>query len=192
MKPAFIDRVFVICIAAALVVWAGCLVILWGRAFDPGGASLLITLAATMLAIWATARLPGRAARGAGKLLSFFRLQGVPGSPGRSLSRPGASLVMQIAAAGAARGGKREVRAMVHLLGASTIFAAGCALVSTVAVSGGWFLAEYLAERGLWTLWDWPITKFLVQFVGMIPMGLGISVTFLAAAVLRSGSARDA
>ena len=44
MRPVHIDTLSVVLIAAPLVVWAGCLTVLWGWAFDSSGASMLIGL----------------------------------------------------------------------------------------------------------------------------------------------------
>jgi len=177
MRPVHIDRLSVVLIAAPLVVWAGCLTVLWGWAFDSSGASMLISLAAMMFAVRATIPLPGRAARATQRLLVWMKLQDV--------------LAMELAVASARRTGRREARAMVRLLAAATIFAVGCSFISTLAIFAGSAAAEALGRQYLWAPLAWAALKLLVQFAGMIPVALGISVAFLAAATVRRGSGRD-
>ncbi len=178
MRPILADRLFVIWIAAALTLWCGMLVILWGESFDPSGTSALATLAALMLAIGAASGMPARAAGALQRLLTALRLQD--------------SLAMELARAESVPAGRRGVRAMMRLLAAGAVFAAIGGLVSTAMV----YLVSTPAEphaQGpfLWGPSAWAAIKLLIQFLAMLPMALGISVTFLVTALIRGGSGRD-
>ncbi len=174
MKPTSIDRIYVICVAALLVAWTCCLMILWSLAFDASGGSLLISLSAFMFAVWATARLPGAAARGIHRLMKLLRLHDVLMVPMPD-------------------GGKRETEAMVRLLGASAVFAAVCAAMSTGAV----FLvaaavnSEAVSRGVLWTPLGWACLKFFSQAVAMLPIALGISVVFISTSIILATGGRD-
>lgn len=172
MKPAQLDRLIVIGIGGALVAWTACLTILWGLAFDSSGASMLVTMAATMLAIALAAPLPGRAARVIQAFLVWRRPQDVLGIK---------------LAFGAGMGTMLdEARAKVRMVCMSSVAAVACGLVSTAAILVGWALADALAGSFLWDPPAWWAVKFAVQLAGMLPMGFALSVAFLAGAILRS------
>ena len=180
MRPIQADRLFVTGIAAGLALWCGALTILWAVGYDPSGTSLPGTVAALMLAIWAASGLPGRAARGLRRVLTALRLQ--------------ESLAMELALAGSAPAGRREVKALMRLLAAAAVFAAIAGLLSTAGV----YLVSTASDPDggagggfLWGRIAWEAVKLLVEFLVMLPMALGISVTFLVTARIRGGSGRD-
>ncbi|HUU22424.1 MAG TPA: hypothetical protein VM389_07785, partial [Phycisphaerae bacterium] len=177
MRPALADRLCVVGIAGALVLWCGCLVLLWAMAFDSSGLSTLSALTALFGAIAVTAGLPGRAARALQRLLGRLHLQELP--------------AMELATARSSGGGRGGARAMTNLLAAAAIFAVACGVASTVAIYGGKWLADALPAKLSATLLEWRVLGLLVQFVAMLPMGLGVSVVFLVSALLRGGSGRD-
>jgi len=157
-------------VCAALVVWLACMTILWAWAFDASGESMLLTLAATMLAIGAAALQARRLGRAARWVLAQMRLSAaetlavVSGvAPGRRLA---GRQLMRLVAAGAA----------AALLGG---------LVSMMAVRLSLPLTAYLGRRFVWTPLAWGILKFLVQFLGMLPMGAGVVAAFGATALVR-------
>jgi len=177
MRPALADRLCVVGIAGALVLWCGCLVLLWAMAFDSSGLSTLSALTALSAAIAVTAGLPGRAARTMQRLLGRLHLQELP--------------AMELATARSSGGGRGGARAMTNLLAAAAIFAVACGVASTVAIYGGKWLADVLPAKLSATPLEWRVLGLLVLFVGMLPMGLGVSVAFLVSTLLRGGSGRD-
>lgn len=177
MRSAQIDRVFVIWIAALLVLWTACLVILWGWAFDTSGASALITLAATMLAISAAVVFPPRAAQAARRVVVWLRLEDLPATA--------------FSQAGTGRIGPRQARALTRMLAVATIFAVACGFCSMLAIYVGRSFADAVGRRFLWMPLAWGALKLLVQFVGMFPIAMGLTATFLSTSLLRSGSGRD-
>ena len=123
MRATLIDRTIVIWLAAALVVWTCCLVVLWGWAFDTSGASTLVTLAATLLAICLASVVPGRAVRLTRQVLGWLKF--------------GDALAIALAADGPKRSRPQEVRAMMHLLAGVAILTTIGALASTASISDG-------------------------------------------------------
>ena len=75
MKPALIDKVLVIWIAAVLVVMTACLTILWSWALDSSGRSTLLAISATFWAVSAAAGVPSRLSRAGQRLAIWLKLQ---------------------------------------------------------------------------------------------------------------------
>ncbi len=63
MNSTLFDRMIVIWIATALIVWTCCLAVLWGGVFDASGESMLVTLSAILLALSTAILLPTRLVR---------------------------------------------------------------------------------------------------------------------------------
>jgi len=177
MKPAAIDRLMLMWIATALVVWVACLVILWGWAFDTSGVSSVLTLAATMLAVSAAAPLPGRFARAFQRVLIRLGLQDV-GAMERTMAAPVISR-------------RSDAIAAVRLLGLAAFFAAACGLVSTLVIFAFRPAADWLAGRVIWPPLAWTIVKVACQAAGMLPIALAVCVVFLLGAIIRGGPGRD-
>lgn len=178
MRPTLIDRLFVVWIAATLTLWLAALTVLWGVTSDFSGASQIRTFAAAMLAIWATAGLPGRVVGGMQRLLAA--------------RKPRGALAAALATAGSASASRQEVRMMLRLLAVAVIVAAAGGLASTGAVYLGAAAAEAIGQwRFRWGPTSWTGIKLALQFVGMVPAGLGVSLAFLSTARLRAGSGRD-
>ncbi|MCD6364508.1 MAG: hypothetical protein J7M14_01400, partial [Planctomycetes bacterium] len=177
MKPARSDSLVVIWIAAVLLLWTACLIVLWGWSLDTSGKTMLIVAAATVLAISIAIRLPGWAARALQRVLVWFNLQSVSrialDSTKTTLSR------------------REESRSVIRLLAIAAVFAAGCGLCSSAAVYGAGFLLEVLAGEYLWSAPAWWVVKFAAPTVAMMPMALGISITFLVGAIVRMNPGSD-
>jgi hypothetical protein len=178
VRPGGLDKFTVIGISAALVVWTSCLVMLWSWALDTSGLSLLLALAGTLLAATAAAPVPGRAARTVQSLLLRGKPQDV--------------LRMELESVAPARSAQGEQRAIARLLCVSTLVAVAGGLASTAAIFAGAGLVSWLAERFLWDAPAWWGLQLGVVWIGMFPMGLGLSVAFLSGTVLRGSSGWDA
>jgi len=177
MRGALVDRAVVIWMAAALTVWACCLVILWGWAFDTSGASSLVTLAALLLAVAVAVALPGRAVRAIRKMA-------------RRLS-PASALAAAVSVNGPGRSRPKEARATLRLLAAVAMFSALAAGVSTAAIFIAAPLVDALAAAVLLSRAAWGVCKLSIQLAGMFPLALGVAIAFLASAIVRIGSGRD-
>jgi len=178
MRPVLIDRLFVIGIAAALTLWCGVLVVLWATGFDPSGAPLAVAAAALMGGTCLALAVPARAAGAIQRLLVLLRLD--------------RSLAMELAMAGSAPAGRQEMKAMIRLLAASAVFAAIVGLVSTAVV----FLVSTATGGGAearfaWGCVAWMGIRLGMQWLAMMPIALGVGVTFLVTVRLRGGSGRD-
>lgn len=178
MKSTRIDRLFVVWLATALTVWAASLVVLWSLRFDLSGASVLRSVAALMLAIAATAGLPARAARALQRLRVALKLEDSP--------------VLALATGGGASSTRRAVRGMMRLLALAAALAAVGGVATTAAIH---LFAAAVGDGGRGPLLLGPtgfaVFTFLCQFVGMIPLAMGISVAFLVTVMVRGGSGRD-
>jgi len=177
LRPARLDRILVLWIAGLQIVWIGCLPMLWSRALDTSGATHLLTLAAMALAVRLAAPLPGRIARGLQRLMSLLGVQDV--------------LRMELATAGGVAGGEAESRTLQRMLGGMAAVAALCLAVSTAAAVAAEPACRWLTGRFLWSPASWRVASFLLQLAAFLPMGLGLSLTFLAGALVRGGSGRD-
>jgi len=177
MKTTAVDRALVMWIAAALTVWSACLVVLWSHTFGAGGASLLLTVAALMLSLRVGAVLPGGAARAAQRVLARLKLQDL--------------LSAELARARGSTAGKREVRAMMRLLGGSCLLAVVCGAATTACIYAAEGPVEWLGREFVWPAGAWLVIELLAKTVGMLPMALCIGVAFLTGAIVRRGSGRD-
>ncbi|MHC4294774.1 MAG: hypothetical protein ACYSTL_04240 [Planctomycetota bacterium] len=167
----------VIWVAASLVVWTCCLVVLWSVAFDASGPSTLVALAALLLGISVAVLIPGEVVRLSRWVLRRFNLRD------KLLALP--------VAIGFQRSSRNEMKALMRLLGATCIIAAFSGLISTGAIFTVAHLIERLPEVMLFSQSTWTILKFVVQFVAMFPMAMGIAIVFLATGMVRAGSGRD-
>jgi len=177
VKPVHIDRAIVGWLAAALVVWCCCLVILWSWALDTSGGSDLITVAAGLLAISVASVLPGRAVRATRRVLSWLKVSG--------------SIAIALASGGPKRSRPAEAKAMMRLLASVSIAAFCCGVVSTAAVFAAPAVMKKLAVELALDYPGWTLVRLVVQFAGTFPMAVGIVLTFLASAMVRAGSGRD-
>ncbi|MFW6065241.1 MAG: hypothetical protein ACOC9S_00340 [Planctomycetota bacterium] len=177
MSPARIDRAFVFWIAATLTVQVVSAVLLCSRAFDPSPTTTLLAGASVLLAVAVAVGVPGRVVRLTQRLarcMGFTRPR-VPGLTEATSTRVGGA----------------EARAMSQLAAVLAFVAAGCGLLSILAMrlaSGG----LRLIERGfLFPAPTWHLLTFGLMFAAMLPLGLGVSVALLSHTVLRRGSGRD-
>ena len=177
MKRTTIDRLLLIWIAAAIVVWAGSLCSLWAWAFDSSGGSTLVTLAAMMFALAASASSPAglsRIAHWIGVWLGFGNIEALELLAGQR--RPA---------------GKRGTGDVTRALKITVKFAVLCGVVSTIAVYGGAVAAYVLGRRMLWTPLGWTAVKLVVQFAGMLPMAIGIAAVAHGFSAVRRTFGRD-
>ena len=159
LPPAWICRTSGLVIALSLGVWIGCLMMLWNWLLDTSGASAVETLAVGCLAIAAGMALSPQVLR-AGRWALHK-----PTDDHTSCTRDG------------------------RMPGVAVMFTVVCGLVSTLAVV---FLAlgpaEWLTRRMMWTRESWWLMRLVLRWVGMLPMGLAIGVTFPISARLRAVS----
>ncbi len=94
-------------------------------------------------------------------------------------------------AVGAMRSSRREGRAINALLGSAAIVAAVCGILSTISLIGARAISDAIGRKFLWAPLGWGGWKLLVQTVGMFPMGLAFTMSFLTSVVMRAGSGRD-
>lgn len=177
MKPMIMERLLVISLVAAAVLWAGCLTILWGWALDSSGGTTLTALAATMLALSVAVRLPRRAAWGAQRLLSWLEAREPPGAGRFSETSD------------------REVgtdgRTLTRLLGLAAALTLLGAILSSLALPVVAAAADWLTRCFLWGQLTWALAKGVIQLAVVFPLALGLSVLFLVTALIRHGSRRD-
>lgn len=177
MKAAHVDRAFVLAVGTALTIWTACLVILWGWAFDTSGPSTMLTVAAAMMALSVSAVLPGRAAWAVALAQKWLHLGSAASS---ALVRRGPAGI-----------GAKEAQAMLRLFGLVILLAVAGGAMSTVAIFGARALADRLGRAFLWAPLAWGGLKLLVQWLGLIPLAMGIALVLLTMALLRGGSGRD-
>ncbi len=178
VKASQWDRLTVIAIAGSLTIWAACLVVFWSLPFGAWGGSLVLGGAAAAAALGLSARLPGWLVR------SFHGLQ-------EKLHLAGGS--MDELASGAVAGASREdVRGSLRLLALAAVLASIGGAISSAAVLLADPAVGSLSGRLHWTGWSWPGLHGAVQLVSMLPMAVGATLTFLAAALLRAGRGHDA
>ncbi|MGC9455474.1 MAG: hypothetical protein ACP5HU_11525 [Phycisphaerae bacterium] len=164
-------------VAATLTVQVASAVLLCSHVFDPSPATTLTAVACFLLAVALTVGLPGRLVQLAQWL-----------APRMGFARPA---VPGLADATSTRVRSTEARAMTHLAAVLAFVAAGCGLLSILAMrqaSG----ALRLVESGfLFPTAVWRLLTFVLMFLAMLPLGLGVSVALLSHTVLRRGSGRD-
>ena len=177
MKPTRIDKLFVIWIAAALSLWAWATAVLWSERLDVSGTGPVSALSALLAAVALTAGLPGKAARAAQRLLTALRLQD--------------SGAMGLATAASMPPRPQDVGTLMRLLALSSVLTAVGGLLSTGAVLAAPALEEAAAGRFALGAWGWAAFRFAVEVVGLLPMGLGVGLTFLVTVLIRGGSGRD-
>ncbi len=177
MKRTTTNRLFVIWIGAAVVAWTGSLCYLWAWAFDSSGASTLVTLAATAFALAATASVPAPLS----KIAYWFGVR-------LRLDNVGA---LELLARQRRPEGQATAGHVTRALSITVAFAILCGAISTIAVYGGAWAAHLLGRRMLWTPLGWTGVKLVIQFVGMLPMAIGISAVAHSFLVVRRSFGRD-
>ncbi len=160
-----------------MAAWAGSFFCLWSWALDSSGGSTLVTLAAMMFALAASASSPvglSRIAHWIGVWLGF-------GNVG----------ALELLAREHRPAGKAGVGVVARAVNMTVMFAVFCGVVSTIAVYGGAVAAHRLRRHMLWTPLGWTAVKLVVQFVGMLPMAIGIAAVAHGFSVLRRSFGRD-
>jgi hypothetical protein len=160
-----------------LSLWGGCLVLMWGWAFDPGGRSTLLSLLASALAGGTAVFLPGRVARGVQSLCLWMGWQDLP--------------TMELASADAGALAPADARTVVRLVGGAMILSALGGLASTLGVFLVAGAADLLAGELAWTSLSWHALMVLGQWAAMLPLATGVSVLVLAGAMLLAGDEAD-
>ncbi len=178
MRPVAVDKLFVGGLSAAATVCTASLVVLWSLHFDAAGTSVLRVPAAMALAIWLTARLPGKAARLLQRLLGAMNVAEV-----RSV---------ELALGAVAPVGRQELTSLMRLLAAAAALTAAGGLLSVGAVYLAAGVKPWLARHAF--AWDpavWAVLKLLIETAGLVPLAAGVCLTFLVTLLIRRGSGRD-
>ncbi len=185
MLPTLLDKLFVICVVAGLVLWSGAMSIIWADVFDSSGLSWLIALSAMVLSVAAGAmlvRAVARITRGTLVRLGFFD--------------PAVSAIVSvqrfIGPGGDYSDSHRQAIAAARMLGVAGIFASVLTMANTFVPPMARPFVEFLAGRFVWAPLSWAVVKFAVILVLMLPFGVGMSVMFLLSVVARSRAAVDA
>ncbi|HDZ20825.1 hypothetical protein LCGC14_0366600 [marine sediment metagenome] len=171
------DRTIIVVSAAAMVVWASCIAMLWAWALDSSGESILVTISAMLLAVAAVAYRGRALSYPAGWVLFLMR---------RSL---GSDLAVV-----AGRGSvacRLEGRTLLKLYGAATAAALAGALGSMVLVFLALPLVDLVTLRFGWTPLSWTVFKLAVQWLMLLPMAGGVVALFSMGAVLRRDERRN-
>jgi hypothetical protein len=175
MKPVNVDKLAVVGIGGALVVWTACLVMLWGWALDCSGVTTQLAVAAALLAVSAAIWLPGRAARAIIRLLIRLNL------PARREGLERALMLVPTAA------GADEAKSLNRLLAIVAALSVLLGALSVMAVFAVGCLVQAWERTVYWTPAAWRAVEMVLLFLGMLPVALGLSVAVLTAAALRIG-----
>ena len=176
MSAAASQRLAVVWTGACQVLWALCLVVLWGAACDGSGTGAVRTGAAALAAVALASGWPARAAWAIRRVLAWRRGQAAAVAP---------------APAGSWWVGGGDVRTMGRLLAVTAVLTAVGGLLSTAGVFLG---GRLMGAMGSWMAWDavsWSAVLLAVQIVLLLPLGAAVAVTFQAAAVLRPAPEGD-
>lgn len=164
-------------LAGSLVVWICCLHVVWSFAMDAAGSSALLGAAAMLLAISLAAILPARAVRAGVMVARWLRL--------------GDAVSISLASAGPGPRRRGEARAQMTLLAAVAVAATVGGAISTAAIFPAAGLVARLAGGLTLSSAEWSIVKLGVQFACMVPLAIGITLVFLASAIVRASAGRD-
>jgi len=167
----------VVWLAGSLVVWICCLHVVWSFAMDAAGSSALLGAAAMLLAISLAAILPARAVRAGVMVARWLRL--------------GDAVSISLASAGPGPRHRGEARAQMTLLAAVAAAATVGGAISTAAIFPAAGLVARLAGGLTLGSAEWSIVKLGVQFACMVPLAIGITLVFLASAIVRASAGRD-
>ncbi|MFW6132949.1 MAG: hypothetical protein ACOC8F_03570, partial [Planctomycetota bacterium] len=175
MRPGLVDRLLVIWLIAALLLWAACDLVLWGWAVGTSAPPGLMA-AALFLAIAAVAPLPWYIARALQRVLILVGLLDVR--------------AVEIAADGPTR--PRDIRRAGRLLGTGAIFAVACAAASTVLIWPGRAAAQWVAQRTVLAPAAAMLADGVLVAAGLVPLALGLCVVVVLSAAVRGSGGRDA
>ena len=171
------DRRVVIVSMAALVAWAGAIMMLWAYVLDASGVATALTIVAMFLATAA-------AARGSGWMLR--RAVG----PLTWLSEPLGQAAGLIARTSGPR--KRISGRTLQQLHATAAGAAlGGGLLSLVLIFLAMPLVDWAIRRFGWTPLSWAGLQLALQFVMLLPLGFAASALFGISAIVRRSSRQD-
>jgi len=171
------DRRIVVVSIAALVAWAGAIMMLWAFVLDASGVATALTLVAMFLAIAAAARWSGWVLRQSAGLVTW-------------LSEPLGQAVELIAHPGVSR--KRLTGRTLQLLHAAAAGAAvGGGLLSLVLVFLAMPIVDWTIRRFGWTPLSWAGMQLALQFVMLLPLGFAASGLFGISAIVRRSRRQD-
>jgi len=121
--------------------------------------------------------LPGRAVRATRRVLTWIGM--------------GESVSAALALGGPRRSRPEDAKAMMRLLASMSIMAFFGGVLTSAAVVAGGIVMDRMA--GQFSLSDpgWAVVRLMIKFLGMLPMAMGVVLTFLASAMVRAGSGRD-
>ncbi|MBN1942144.1 MAG: hypothetical protein JW849_02515 [Phycisphaerae bacterium] len=177
MKPVLTDRMAVIGILAGLVLWACCLTVLWGWAYDSAGSFSLYVLFALLLTSWLCFRRRNRLARWALRVLGWCRL--------RRWAPLAAALHHTLGSA------KEDVRMRMRLLSAGAVAAVIGFILSTLCVPLARLAAALLGQWFLLDDFTWRCIETVTLLVGSLPAAVGLVCVLYASTVVRASGGRD-
>ncbi len=177
MRPVLTDRVAVIGIVAGLVLWACCLTVLWGWAYDASGAFALRTVLTIFAASWLCLWRRDKLIRWSKAVLKAFHLtEKIPLEEALE-ERLGSS--------------RQDVNKRMHILAAGAVLAVGCFVFGTVWIIASAAIATLLGQCFLFSDVTWKLIEWVTLFIGALPIGLGFCVMCFAAKVVRESGGRD-
>lgn len=169
------QRLAVVWIGACQVLWALCLVVLWGSVCDGSGTGAVRTGAAVLAAVTLASGWPAWAAWAIRRVTAWRRGEADAVPP----------------AAGTWWAGGGDMRTMVRLLAVTAGLTSVGGLLSTGGVFLGGRLVRAMGAHLVWDSLSWSAAMLAVQTVLLLPLGAAVALTFQAAAVLRSAPEGD-
>ncbi len=177
MKPVLTDRMAVVLITAAVVVWVLSLGVLWGWTFDASGTFSLTVWGLGLAAGWWTLRRRVRLVGHARRVLRWCGLH--PWEP------------FEDALAGRLGSSREDAAARMRVLAVSGVVVGACMVLATL-----WILASAALATlgGQWLLlggFQWRLVELLCLGVGSVPVGLAVAAVWFGATVVRATGGRD-
>ena len=168
-----LDRLWHVGAAAAVWLWAGALIGLWLRVFEPSGPSLGITAAAGLGAFALGLAVPGQFLRAARVMKRLY--------PRKPLAMPPVGPA-----------GPETPRQVSQLLGVALIVAAGGSLLSAMCLWAGSSAVSLLRAGSLLPAPLALVVQLLVQLIAMMGWGAGAALVWQAQSLARGGGKRPA
>lgn len=164
-------------VLAGLLLWTGCLQILWGWSLDSSGAFAAWSLLLWLVSVWSAFRHRQRWGLWGLKLLRIFNLRNrVP---------------LADALADALGNSKEDAQRRMQLLSAAAVFATGCYVVSTLWIVLAGVLAGRVAAHVLLSDGLWRLVESALLLIGWLPAGVGVMAAYMGSVVARESGGRD-
>ncbi|MBN1556348.1 MAG: hypothetical protein JXA11_16530 [Phycisphaerae bacterium] len=177
MKPVLTDRMAVIGILAGLVLWVGCLTVLWGWAYDSAGSFSLRVLLSLFLTTWLCLWKRDRLVRVASRMLHWLHLH--------SWTPLTAALRHTLGSS------KEDVRMRMRLLSVGAVVAVTGFVLSTLCIPLARLTAALLGEWFLLDDYTWRGIEAVTLLIGTLPAAVGLVCTLYASTVVRASGGRD-